>query len=280
MGILDKLKNAGKSVLIASSDAIAKYGQAVNNGASSTLKSEEAAIVAAQEKAERIAKALEPTCEKGDCLWNNSYFYFTCPAECECERKKFTKKNWGGKIKDERLWKYMKRLEKLEEPASKKEIYEDFMAEFLPQYGNGMWGIAKVVFEYGFESERNPLIDILFAITEMPQIENIVSKLQFLRSECMRKTLSHNIFKNQSLYNRSMEDFEYTVKIFNTVLDEEKLSSYFVDTSVASVEQLFDENGNVKPAGLGGPQAGFYGDTIYNTVESWAGENGENDIQY
>lgn len=280
MGLLDKLKTAGKSVLEASGVTITKNGETIIGGNTTTPSptTPEPQISPEQEKEERIAKDLEPTCEKGDCLWNNGCFYFTCPSDCECERKKFTKKDWGGEIADERFWKYMKRLEKLEMYDSKEEIYEDFMAEFLPQYGKGMWGIAEKTIDYGFE-KSNPYIDILFLLADMPEIDSVIDKLIVLHQECSDETLGHKVFKNRSLYERSLDDFEYTVKIFNIVLNEEKLSDFLIDTSVASAEQLFDSEGNVKPAGIGGPQAGFYGDTIYNTVEIWSGENGENEYE-
>ena len=278
MGFLDKLKQVSKSVLEASGVTITKDGQTIVGGTStSSPKVNGQTASPKQEKAESIVKELEPTCEKGDCLWSNGCFYFTCSNDCDCERKKFTKKDWGGTVADPRFWKYMKRLEKLEEYDSKEEIYEDFMAEFLPQYGKGMWGLAEVIIDYGFERESNPLIDIMFALCEMPEIDDIISKLEYLRRECSDKTLTYKAFTNRTLYERSLEDFEYTVNIFNNVLNEEKLSEFLIDTSVASAEQLFDGEGNVKPAGYGGPQAGFYGDTIYNIVETWSGENEENE---
>lgn len=282
MGFLDKLKNAGKSVLESSGVTITKKGQTIIGGGitNPVIKVDETTISLEREKKARIAKILAPTCEKGDCLWNEGRFYFTCPTDCECERKKVTKKEWVGKVADERFWKYMKRLEKLEDGdfEGKEEIYEDFMAEFLPQYGTGMWGLAEAIIDFGFEREINPFIDIMFELNKMPEIDDIISKLNYLHRECSDETLTYKAFKSESLYDRNTEDFEYTVNIFNIVLNQERLGGFLIDTSVASAEQLFDENGKVKPAGCGGPQAGFYGDTIYNTVETWSGENGENEV--
>lgn len=242
-------------------------------------KQEQEKIKQEQEKIkqEQIAKILAPTCERGDCLWYRSKFYFTCPEDCECERKKFTKKDWGGNV-DMVFWPYMKRLDKLEKYDfdGKKEIYKDFMTEFLPQYGVGQYGLAEIITTDGFKKEENPLIDIMFAIAQMDKMSDMNKKVEFIRYNCMRPVLEHEVFKKKSLYDRSYEDFEYTVKILNNVLNEYKLSQYFIDISNISVEQLYDENGDLKQAGIGGPEAGFYGDTIYNTVEMWAGENGEN----
>lgn len=236
-------------------------------------------------KQEKMAKILLPTCEKGDCLWNKSRFYFTCPEDCECERKKFTKKDWGGEIAAPEFWPYMKRLEAADKNESfslgdlHKEIYADFTKEFLPQY-EGAWKLAEVFLASGFEKEQNQLFDIMFAIAKMDKKKDIGKKIECLRNMYgfnRKRILSHEVFRKESLYDMSYEDFEYAVRIFGTVLDTEKLEEYFVDISNISIEQLYDADGNPKPAGIGGPQAGFYGDTIYNTVEMWSGENGEND---
>ena len=254
MGFLDKLKGASKNILEQTGEVIAK---GVENYIENSKKSEpkpepepvveEPAISPEQEKAERIAKILEPTCENGDCLWCNERFYFNCPLDFECERKKYTKQNWGAELADERLWKYMKRVEKLGEYDSRKEIYEDFMVEFLPEYGPSMWGIADETFYLGFD-KNNPYVDIVLALQKMPKIKDIISKLQILHRECSNRTVAHEVFKNKSLYEREIEDFEYTVKIFEIVLTQRKLEKFLIDTSVASIDQLIDEDGNVKQA--------------------------------
>ena len=68
---------------------------------------------------------------------------------------------------------------------------------------------------------------------------------------------------------RSDEDFEYTVRLFETVFDFEKVDEFF-NIDLVDINSLYDTDGNIKPAGRGGPEAGFYGDTIWNTVENWS----------
>lgn len=77
-----------------------------------------------------------------------------------------------------------------------------------------------------------------------------------------------------SLFYRNSEDFVYTIKIFENVLDPSKLSKYFKDMSEISIEQLYD-NGKIKPAGNESTADDIK--TIYGQVEAWAGQNGEND---
>ena len=121
------------------------------------------------------------------------------------------------------------------------------------------------------------IVIYLTALGEAPHMDNMVSKLRLLHKIVRREDLGDPIFRNLSLYDRSEEDFEYTVNIIAVVLDEERLQGYYRDTSNISVEQLYDADGKVKSAGKGGPEKGFYGDTIWNTVEGWAGEDGENE---
>lgn len=252
-------------------------------------------------KQKELEEILKPTCEKGDCLWNENKFYFTCPVDCECERKKYTKKDWGTACAIPEFWPYMKRIEKMDAHDAKEldnksfydydeeelddenfyedsvelEIYKDFMKEFFPQYGVDMWRIADEFIWNGLGKE-NKMLAVFETIKNAPEQEDIIEKLR-----CLRKYNFVNwdyIFEdsfctNISLYERSLDDFEYTVKLFATVLNEEELQKYFKDISNISVDQLYDTEGKIKPAGLGGPQKGFYGDTLYNTVESWAGED-------
>ena len=92
-----------------------------------------------------------------------------------------------------------------------------------------------------------------------------------LQCQNINGTILHldlDFYKNPSLYKRSDEEFDYTVKTFEIVMDPEKLAQYYDPESI-NINDLFNSKGNIKAAGIGGPQAGFYGDTIWNTIESW-----------
>lgn len=245
-------------------------------------KQEEAkkkAAAAAAEKAataEKLKKAeiLKPSCEKGDCWWHKGSFYFTCPENFECERKTYTKKDWANDIPDARVIPYLKRLEKAT-GAEEKEVYKDFMDEILPQYGRGQWGMAEAVLN---QCDPVPMINIALYLGKQPYMEDMVTKLKMLRT-LKRDVIRNAFFMKESLYNRSTEDFKYTMDIAAVVLDEERLETYFKDTSAISIEQLYDNDGNIIEAGIGGPKNGFYGSCIFNIVESWGGENGENNAE-
>ncbi len=78
---------------------------------------------------------------------------------------------------------------------------------------------------------------------------------------------------NPSLYDRSIAEFVYTVKAFETVLDPAKLSKFFHDTNKIDVNEFFDGD-SIKPAGSANDADNT--NTIYGVIESWA-QGGEND---
>lgn len=236
-------------------------------------------------KAQELEKILKPTCEKGDCLWNSGSFYYTCGSDVDCPRIKTTKKSWGGEVKLPELWPYMKRLEELQKlqkenslsEKKEKEFFKDLLNEFMPNFLPYQYKIGVNVLFHGLIN--NKFFELLWDIRDI-ETKNLGHKIDVLESAYLDGTtlnLNNDFYRNPSLYNRNDEDFDYTVKTFEIVLDNEKLSTYFKDVSNISVEQLFDANGNIKPAGIGGPEAGFYDDTLWNTVESWSGDDSKND---
>lgn len=247
---------------------------------------------------EELEKILAPSCEKGDCLWNSGKFYFTCLDDCECERKKYTKNRWADKsdYENTKFWPYMKRLEAIEKIDNNREIDFDirsqkvrimknelvssFQHEFFNIYDYKLKDIlVEILFcNYGSGfSEKNYILKGLLKASKELHSDDIIKKFYYLAYE-EHIHCDYPWLANTSLYNRSFEDMKYTVRTLEVVSSEAKLSKFFKDISNISIDQLYDENGNIKEAGRGGPEAGFYGDTIFNTVESWSGQNGENDV--
>lgn len=79
-------------------------------------------------------------------------------------------------------------------------------------------------------------------------------------------------FKNPSLYDRSREDLEYTATMLDIVSSSKKRAAASLTSDEVSLNKLFNEDGTIKEAGIGGPRKGFYGDVIYNIVGTWTKE--------
>lgn len=270
-----------------------------------------------KERAERIAKALEPSCEKGDCLWNNGKFYYICDECIECNRKSSTKK-MQGKVKYPQLWKYMKRFEENEKFLNdkltelnyfKKEYYnqygitieegdqnggylhnsddpdrrskyfaynslksmqnkvfeemdhfaEELTAEFMPRFSENQY----ILYHINTIGITNEFFDLLWDLKDTG-VELTDDMILFLSENTMELStgdklplgIEREIFRNPSLYNRSYGDFVYTVKAFALTPEDDPI-----------YEKLFDPEGNVLPAGRGGPKKGFYDPCIWNVIE-------------
>lgn len=226
---------------------------------------------------------------KGDCCWLGEHFYCTCSADTECPRKKYIKakqcdtlfsnahlpyaKVLGSFKLEQNIWgdgEWCYRNLDVDFEAS--DVIRAFFAEFLPEYGQDLLG-DKIVLAYFYENglgQKNSALDILFDYKEktggkaLPWFPTIL--------ELEEIDLRQEFFKNPSLYDRNRKDFMYTVRILNIVNNPDKLSAYFEDTSNISIEQLYNPDGTIKDAGIGGAKEGFYGDVIFNIVESWGGE--------
>lgn len=302
MGLFDKVKGAVAKGVDMAGKVVADIQAAQELAAKEEAEKKAAEKAAAEaekakkEEAERkkIEAMLKPSCEKGDCLWNNKQFYFTCPTDCECERKKYTKRDWGGELLRPDFWPYMKRLEWIEKNEKNGDAVEeqrkvqfDFVSNFLPNYSDFLrsyyGSVIDLALVNGFE-KKNLLMGLLFdlhdKVTKETAHKLLHDKLLFLSSSWeATKLLGDPFFRNFSLYDRSLDDFKYAVNLFIMVMDEEKARSYYKDISMINVDSLYDGDGNVKPTGFGGPEKGFYGETLWNLVESWCGENGENEVE-
>lgn len=65
------------------------------------------------------------------------------------------------------------------------------------------------------------------------------------------------------------EEFKFAIKAMCVAIDPKGCGEEKIEYREGRIYELFDSEGHVKPAGLGGPEVGETGDTIWNTVESW-----------
>lgn len=286
MGFFDKLKSSASDFACAAikyvdeklteNERRAEEAKAERERIAAERKAAEEAEKAAKEAArqEEIAEMLKPTCENGDCLWYCDKFYFTCPKDCECERKLYTKKKWGFIESDSPYWPYMKRYEKEDS-----EVASDFLEEFLPQYcENDDWisndDFCDNLLSSGGLSPDNDWHKLFLAIKDGDYCEDMNDKFNYLYriSYEHRGILNEPIFGMYSLYSRSLDDFKYTVKLFAVLRDSDWRAFYFPDFPDITEAELYDADGNLKEVGFGGPEEGFYGDNLYNMVASWERE--------
>lgn len=295
MGLSDILKSAVKKGMVFAEEV----GLVENKERLQEARERERQLAVAKEeeerqrvaaaKKERIERITKPTCEKGDCLWNMGRFYFTCDECIECERKKTTRNSWGATPVYPGMWPYMKRYECIKKKYDKEkeksyqssyishEIYDemdeliadllaDLMPKFLP-YAEKL----RFKFLYNGITPDNPLFDLLWYLKDkdVKMTGYIMSCLIEQVANDKYLHIDLDFYRNLSLYRRSEKEFAYTAKTFEVLLDKEACSQYFSPEKV-NMSELFDADGNIKEAGIGGPQAGFYGDTIWNVIESWS----------
>lgn len=279
----------------------------------------EKARLDAEEKEKWLAEALKPTCEKGDCAWLCEKFYCTCGGQL-CERKKYSNPTlienpemWSYIKRFEAVAK-MKEEEKNGTRNSKDIarfvdwVTQDFVNDFCPNLSDADSPIYYVIdnitsghsfdFSCFYDAKTSNLESGISRFRELEFFKDINSVEHIkenITSEKLKKTfeilhcnfaenaeelLSMDFFKNPSLYNRTEREYCYTVRLLCTVNIPKKLQEMFKDTSCIHVEDLFDEHGNILEVGEGGPKAGFYGDCLYNIVETWSGPNGSNNVDY
>ena len=156
--------------------------------------------------------------------------------------------------------------------------------KLLPQYGrNDLKNIIEsIIFDfdnYGIDPAKNPFVELLgkFKFQLTKNHNNYLQKLTQLRSQ-KDVDVSKDYLALESLYKRNIDDFIYTVVLFDTVNDPRKLNKFFKDTTYINEADLYVKGTSnvIKPAGNEGDGI----DTLYGTVESWAGDNGENNASY
>ena len=88
--------------------------------------------------------------------------------------------------------------------------------------------------------------------------------------------LSLDYLLNPTLWGRNLDDFTYTVRIFDAIHNPSKLNKYFKDTSDIRESDLYEDDGKtIKEVGFGKDDWNY----LYTVVESWSGENGSNEVK-
>lgn len=149
---------------------------------------------------------------------------------------------------------------------------------------------SKSCIEFGIDTNKNPFIMFIPQLAKKARVdkkhdEHVCALIDLVLqgwipagriqqlNDGLRKDGTEYLL-NSSLYYRNIEEFLYTVKIFETALDPSRLAKYFRSRKGISVKDLYDDKGKIKPAGTTDDAENT--DTIFGTVEAWSGK-GKND---
>lgn len=232
-----------------------------------------------------IAKRTDCDQGAGDCGWLGCHFYCTCGKDVDCPRKKYITAGEQGVLISPDHLPYIKFLSSFKPDGDFKYYDEEtgihftrafshFFNTFLPEHvfstiDDNSPAFNAFVIAWGMGAE-NVVMDILFSIHQQTD-GKIIPPVDFLMQKCKEETtdLTKPFFKNPSLYDRTREEMEYTVSVLYILSDRSLWPLADITSEDASYEKLFNEDGSIKAAGIGGPRKGYYGDVIYNLVGSW-----------
>lgn len=137
--------------------------------------------------------------------------------------------------------------------------------------------LRKACYRFGIDPVKNPFIKFFEQYIEKVDYTPDNDYFSFLVDmvESSNLDLKNNFLFKEELYRRNLQDFMYTVKVFNTVNTPHLLKKFFNNTEGISEVELYDKEGKIKPAGSEETASDI--GTLYGTVESWSGADGEND---
>lgn len=242
----------------------------------------------------------------GDCIWHGDKFYCTCGDNVDCPRKKHIKARQLGQIQSLDHWAHIKlasgvRIIRVfdnvhymcytkgyQDSIRFEDLLQDFFDKFLPncqlsddedveraKYSQRMNDNYEKCEELTYLCEHglgkdNPVMNILYTINKKTngQLKMSLPKLVRFARAC-DIDMQQEFFMNPSLYQRSYADFWFTAKILDAASDVVKAVDAFTHPDKVDVNALYNADGTIKEAGIGGPKNGFYGDVIYNIVSTW-----------
>lgn len=253
-------------------------------------KTEKPEITKAEpEKApQKDAATKKPACLYGECCEYNIYLYHTCDKSVTCPNG--LKKQYYGRLKtpgDDRVFGFIKQFAKLgpKDSYEKEAILRDrYVSTFFPNLKPlrvFIMGILEINETY--DPEISPFIKFLFELNEKnvsyPNLAANVETLYKIYSEQKYKERGYVIEKlfdtpspllrDPTLFARDNEEFRYSYGALEMFSDKAALTEYFKGPPQVNIDMLFDENGKLKPAGIGGPEIGETEDGIWNLLQQF-----------
>ncbi len=252
-------------------------------------RAKEQAQQAAEEEKNKMQSFIDtPTCEHGNCAKCAGRFYYDCDINVKCDKKLQNMRQIDQPLFDDMM--PILKLYSLGEAELnsnyKFEAIHRFLEKYMPNFLPAERAMRGSIVYNGI-SRKNYFLMFCMSLGDIELGEDADKKVEFLaeflktkidangiRESCKLQTPQSkdeamgDWYKNQSLYDRNFKDFEYTVKVFENSTDGTNLLD-FGSFSMFSINDLYDDVGNIKSAGIGGPQVGETGDTIWNAIEGW-----------
>lgn len=251
-------------------------------------RAEENAKKAAEEEKNKIQAFIDtPSCEHGNCAQCSHRFYYDCDISVKCD-KKLQNMNCIDQLLFDDIMPILKLYSLGETELNenyKFEAIHRFLEKYMPNFLSAERAMRGVIVRDGI-SRKNYFLMFFMSLGDIDLGIDADKKIEFLKEFLRHKILSNGIagnselfrgseeiigdwYKNQSLYDRNFKDFEYTVKVFENSTDGTNLLDFGSLSPIFVENDLYDETGSIKPAGIGGAQVGEIGDTIWNTIEGW-----------
>lgn len=150
--------------------------------------------------------------------------------------------------------------------AQKDSITRKILKQFNNKTISRLQGACADYFSaYGIDPHKNAVMEYLNRI-EFPVTGKMNPQFEKLFDMYIRGLvdLSHEYLTNASLFNRDVDEFEYTVNAFEVIMDKNEIKKFFTDTTEVSEDKFFDGN-KIKPAGS--EDTADDTSTIYGTIE-------------
>lgn len=238
-------------------------------------------------------KEPEPACPLGNCCDYDNTLYCTCKKTDTCPKglkKHYSFKSYGEGVRqtdDLQLFDFLKRYSNVRYnyPIVDKKVYEvisEYLKTFFPNLENVYFVIKDNIYS-GFlkiDFYNDKFMAFLREMNEKyTPPKKIYENLDFLYEEYNSRHITDEEFlkvlespsvllRDPSLFERDTEDFQYSVRILTAFSSKKKLSEYYYDVTDLNTDMFFDENGKLKPAGIGGPEIGESEDGIWNIIDT------------
>lgn len=236
-----------------------------------------------------VPKENKPDCPYGRCCEYDDGFYYTCEKSVSCPRG-LKKQHYDclQTLENKEILDFIIRY------SSNKIIgYNEYNLEmyYLNEYADTFFPNLKFLKSFIVECLRwstsslnpnlSPFTQFLFELNDKKlSYPNLASNLKHLygiykeqrygeREKVIVSLLKTPsvLLRDPTLFARDFEDFKYSYGTIELFSDKKGLSEYLKDHTKVNVDMLFNDDGTLKPAGIGGPEIGETADGIWSLVD-------------